>query len=233
MIATAISVSVSVGEFLGLCVVGLLSVSCVPPTYFPDSLDLSMARIGQHRTRIEYGLRVRSESAQDNDRIVVLYDYGPGTEGARRAAEASVFCLPPTSVGASLSCSIQRSLYGALAEASVADLRGSVLQVVYDADGYAEWVVFGSTVDELNKANEMIDRAEGGEAEAALLLGMSLSEGANGFPVDSVNAYKWLSISATSGATETVEEKGRIRDRLSPENRQRVDQEVSDWDSAD
>jgi len=222
-------IRVSLRRFVGLCVIGLLAVRCAPPTYSPESLDLSMARIGQHRTRIESGLRVRSESLPENDRIVVLYDYGPGIEGARRAAEASVFCLPPSSIGATLSCSIQRSLYGALAEASVAGLQGSVLQVVYDANGYAEWVVFGSTVDELNGANEIIDRAENGEAQAALLLGRSLSEGADGFPADSVNAYKWLSISAAGGEIEAVQERDRIGARLSPQNRRLVEQELSNW----
>jgi hypothetical protein len=211
------------------CAISLLGLHCAPPGYVPESLDLSGVRIGQHRTKIEAALRIRSESALRGDRVVVLYDYGPGTEGARRAGEASAYCLPHPSVGGGLACSMNRALYGALAESAVADLQGSVLQVAYNADGYAEWVVFGSTVDELERANEMIDGAERGEAEAALLVGRSLSQGSSGFPIDSLNGYKWLGVAAIWGAPEAGDERDRVRGRLSPENRKAVDREVRDW----
>lgn len=171
--------------------------------------------------------RNAQQAVEKTDRIVVLYDYGPDTEGARQAVEASVLCFP--SLGGSLACAIQRSLYGGLAEASMAKLTGSLLQVVYDPDGYAEWVIFGSTVGELERANQMIEGAERGEADAALLVGWSLSEGANGFPIDSTQAYKWLCIAALGGSKEALTERDRIGKRLSLETRESIEREVRYW----
>jgi hypothetical protein len=98
----------------------------------------------------------------------------------------------------------------------------------YDAEGVAEWVVFGSTSRELAKANEIINGAEAGDADAALLVGRSLSQGTNGFQIDSINAYKWLSIAVRLGAEGAPSERKRVGARLSPEKRKLVDRRVDD-----
>jgi hypothetical protein len=208
-----------------ILLIGFFGSHCVP-SYPPDSVDLSMIQIGQSRTQIESTLGIRAPSRLQVSRVVVLYNYGPGSEGARRAAEADVPCLP--SVGGRIACAIQGSFYGALADSSVAELQGSLLQVIYDAEGVAEWVVFGSTSRELAKANEIINGAEAGDADAALLVGRSLSQGTNGFQIDSINAYKWLSIAVRLGAEGAPSERKRVGARLSPEKRKLVDRRVDD-----
>lgn len=219
--------SVSLWRVVSLCVISFLGVNCAP-VYVPDSLDLSMIRIGQNRARIESTLNIiRSVRSQNNNRVVVLYDYGPGVEGARRAAEASVLCLP--TIGGIISCSMLRALHRGLADSYVEELQGSILQVVYNGEGYVQWVVFGSTVDELEKANRMIDAAEHGNADAALKVGNSFSEGANGFPVDSINAYKWLSISNILGAKGALDERELVGARLSSEERKKIDKQARKW----
>ncbi len=203
--------------------VGLLSFGCAP-RYVPESLDLSGVRIGEGRQSIERALRVRYREARGEGRVVVVYDYGPGGSGARRAAEAGLVCLP--SIGGAVWCSIQRSIRRELVEESVAELQGSILQVVYDAEESAEWVVFGSTWDELARANALIDTAERGEGDAALQVGRHLAEGAGGFPIDSVHAYRWLSIAVIRGVDEAVPERDRIAGRLGSQVRSRIDREL-------
>ena len=156
----------------------------------------------------------------------MIYEYGPGAEGARRAAEASVLCVPTVGV---LGCLVQRSLYSALAKTSVSELQGSLLQVVYDIDGHAEWVVFASTAKEMEKANLMIDDAESGDADVAHDFGRSFSLGSHDFPFDYVNAYKWLSIAAKLSATDAYADRDRIRNKLSSEDCARVREEVENW----
>ena len=125
---------------------------------------------------------------------------------------------------------MQRALYGTLAEAAMSELQGSVVQVVYDSSGRAEWVVFASTPGELERANEMITGAERGDVEAALRAGRSFAEGDRGFPADSRSAYRWLSIAESLGAEEGFEEQMRIRARLDSAVADLVDREVARWE---
>jgi len=62
----------------------------------------------------------------------------------------------------------------------------------------------------------------------SLLVGRSLSQGTNGFQIDSINAYKWLSIAVRLGAEGAPSERKRVGARLSPEKRKLVDRRVDD-----
>ena len=191
-----------------------------------------MVRIGESRDRIESAIRLEPQGTRRtrirDRRIVVLYEYGTNGEHAREAAAATVPCLP--SIGGRIWCEVQKSIYAEVAESSAANYQQSLLQVIYDANEVAEWVVFGSTTTELSRANDMINGAERGDARSALSVGRSLSRGTNGFPYDIRHAYQWLSVAVIRGSAKAPSERDRVGLRLGPEEREEISERVErEW----
>jgi hypothetical protein len=108
------------------------------------------------------------------------------------------------------------------------------LQVVYDAEERARWVIFASTAEELDDALLLIGRADCGDPAGTLEMARSLADGTRGLPLDRVEAYRWALIASRSdggeaAAADAGELAERLGGRLAPEVRERIAVEATAW----
>ena len=162
----------------------LMMTGCIPPPPSVRSVDLSQVRIGADRAAIERSLGLpESQSTADGERTIMVYRYGPQVD------PGAIFVCEPISLAMLLvGCPVMNAGNRAAAEAAASHeatvLGTSLLQVVYDPNERADWVIFAGDTATLARTSALIARAECGNSAAQAELGRSLAEGAGGLPLD-------------------------------------------------
>jgi hypothetical protein len=207
----------------------LMVAGCLPPPPIVRSVDLSQVRIGADRAPIERSLGLpESQSTAAGERTIVVYRYGPQVD------PGDIFVCEPTSLGMLfVGCPMMNASNRAAAEAAASHeatlLGASLLQVVYDPNDRADWVIFAGDAATLARTSTLIARAECGNSVAQAELGRSLADGAGGLPLDRAEAYRWTALAARGGNADAATLQARLAASVDPADRQRLDAEVASW----
>lgn len=206
-----------------------LLAACIPPPPEVRSVDLSAIRIGAERAAIErqLGLPEGPPSASAKGRTAAVYRYGP------RVGPGQAFVCRPYTLGMQVSCAIMnariRTLASAAAEEEARRLGEGMLEVIYGAEGRAEWVVFAGDPSRLASTDALIARAECGDPAAQAAVGRGFATGAEGLPLDPEQAYRWTALAARSGGPDEAAARDRYSTRLPAGSREAIDRAVAAW----